>query len=80
MSAVTLTDFEDDEDTDKPNANGHATQYTYDNIDRRIMEIYADPRPNTRTFVYDAVNMISRTDQLTARIKPRSRSFVSRTA
>src|SRR5439155_461455 len=44
-------------------ANGHATQYQYDNINRRMTEIYADPPPNTRTFTYDAVNMISRTEQ-----------------
>jgi RHS repeat-associated protein len=43
--------------------NGHATQYQRDGIDRVIRETYADPAPNTRTFAYDAVNMISRTDQ-----------------
>jgi len=44
-------------------ANGHATQYKYDDINRVIRETYADPPPNTRTFAYDAVNLISRTDQ-----------------
>jgi RHS repeat-associated protein len=45
-------------------ANGHATQYQYDNINRVIRETYADPLPNTRTLAYDAVNLISRTDQM----------------
>lgn len=44
-------------------ANGHATQYLHDNINRVTRETYADPAPNTRTFIYDAVNLISRTDQ-----------------
>jgi RHS repeat-associated protein len=44
-------------------ANGHSTQYLHDNINRVIRETYADPAPNTRTFVYDAVNLTSRTDQ-----------------
>jgi len=44
-------------------ANGHATQYQHDDINRVTMETYADPPPNARTFVYDAVNLISRTDQ-----------------
>jgi|GEM_PF-4276812 len=44
-------------------ANGHATQYKYDDINRVIRETYADPPPSTRTFAYDAVNLISRTDQ-----------------
>ena len=44
-------------------ANGHATQYEYDDINRVIRETYADPPPNTRTFAYDAVNLIRRTDQ-----------------
>ena len=43
--------------------NGHATQYLHDNVNRVIKETYADPPPNTRTFTYDAVNLISRTDQ-----------------
>jgi len=42
---------------------GHATQYDYDVINRLIREQYPDPAPNARTYTYDAVNMISRTDQ-----------------
>jgi RHS repeat-associated protein len=44
-------------------ANSHATRYDYDNINRLIKETYADPPPNMRTFGYDAVNLVSRTDQ-----------------
>lgn len=44
-------------------ANNHSTLNTYDAINRLIQEQYADPAPNTRTFAYDAVNLIGRTDQ-----------------